>query len=204
METANRVKLYRVAVLASMAGGNFQSVVEKSQRYGYQVVRLIVNKQCGAIAKAERLRVPCTVIEKKGNELFGDIDNILSADDIDLIVLAGFLPIVPAWFCDEWRNKIINLHPSLLPEYGGKGMYGIHVQEAVMAAKEKYAGCTVHYVNAGIDAGEIIEQWKIPVDYSLTPWELNDEIYDRGLEMLPMVIGTLAKKKIAALKTINN
>ena len=195
MELANGDKLCRVAVLASVGGGNFEAVVKKSQLYGYQVIRLIVNKQCAAIAKAEKLRVPCTVVEKKGNELFDEIDNILSAEDVDLIVLGGFMPIVPAWFCQKWHNKIINIHPSLLPAYGGKGMYGVHVQEAVMAAKEEYAGYTVHYVDEGIDCGEIIEQWKIKVDYSLTPWELGGEIYNRGIEMLPMVIGNLAKKK---------
>ncbi len=187
--------MYKVAVLASNGGGNFKAVAEKAQEYGYCVVRLIVNKQCTAIDKAVDLGISYDVIEKKGDELFLEIDSILQRDNVDLIVLGGFLPIVPAWFCEKWLNKIINIHPSLLPAYGGKGMYGVHVQEAVMAAKEKYAGCTVHYVNEGIDSGEIIEQWKIKVDYSLTPWELGGKVYERGITLLPIVIGEWAKKK---------
>lgn len=78
--------------------------------------------------------------------------------DTSLIVLAGFLPIIPKWICEKWERRIINIHPSLLPEYGGKGMYGVKVQEAVLRNHEKYAGCTVHYVDEGIDTGEIIIQ----------------------------------------------
>lgn len=187
--------MYNVAVLASCGGGNFKAIAEKAAKYNYKVSCLLVNKHCTAVDRAKEMGIPCVVIEQKGDELFNKINSILLEKKIDLIVLGGFLPIVPAWFCQEWHNKIINIHPSLLPAYGGKGMYGVHVQEAVMAAKEEYAGCTVHYVNAGIDEGEIIEQWKIKVDYSLTPWELGGEIYNRGIEMLPMVIGNLAKKK---------
>lgn len=187
--------MYNVAVLASCGGGNFKAIAEKAAKYNYKVSCLLVNKHCTAVDRAKEMGIPCVVIEQKGDELFNKINSILLEKSIDLIVLGGFLPIVPAWFCQKWHNKIINIHPSLLPAYGGKGMYGVHVQEAVMAAKEEYAGCTVHYVDEGIDCGEIIEQWKIKVDYSLTPWELGGEIYNRGIEMLPMVIGNLAKKK---------
>jgi len=187
--------MYNVVVLASNGGGIFKAVTEKAHEHNYNVVRLILNKQCAAIEKAIELSIPYNVIEKKGDELFNEINTLLLEESTDLIVLGGFLPILPGWFCRKWPNKIVNVHPSLLPAYGGKGMYGVHVQEAVMAAKEKYAGCTIHYVDEGIDSGEIIEQWKILVDYSLTPWELGGKVYERGITMLPIVIGELAKKK---------
>lgn len=95
--------------------------------------------------------------------------------DADLIVLAGFMP-VSAWICEKWPRKIINTHPSLLPKYGGKGMVGVRVQEAVMRAGEREAGCTVHYVSPEIDAGEIILQKSIEVDYE-TPWQLGGRVF---------------------------
>ena len=97
--------------------------------------------------------------------------------EVDLIVLAGFMPIIPADTCERWRGRIINTHPSLLPKYGGKGMYGVKVQEAVMQAKEEMAGCTVHFVSAGIDEGRIILQKTIAVDYSETPWQLGGRVF---------------------------
>lgn len=185
--------MYNVVVLASNGGGNFEALVDKSKEYGYSVTKLIVNKECGAIEKAEKYGVPHVLIKAKGNELFEQIDKEL-LPSTDLIVLGGFMPIVPAWFCDKWKRKIINIHPSLLPAYGGKGMYGVKVQEAVMAAHEQYAGCTVHYVDSTIDGGEIIEQWRMRVDYSLTPWELGGEIFERGIQLLPICVRDLARK----------
>lgn len=195
--------MYKVVVLASNGGGIFYEVALKAKELGFSVVRLIVNKQCAAIDKAKDLNIAYNVIDSKGDKLFTEIDEILGAVDADLVVLGGFLPILPAWFCKKWDRQIINVHPSLLPAYGGKGMYGVHVQEAVMAAKEKYAGCTIHYVDEGIDRGEIIEQWKIPVDYNLTPWELGGKVYNRGIIMLPIVIAELAMKKERDNKTDN-
>lgn len=186
--------MYNVVVLASNGGGNFEALVNKSNEYGYEVTKLIVNKECGAIEKAEKLGVPYVQMNAKGNELFEQIDKELP-DDTDLIVLGGFMPIVPAWFCDKWHRKIINIHPSLLPAYGGKGMYGVKVQEAVMAAHEQYAGCTVHYVDSTVDGGEILEQWKIKIDYTLTPWELGGVIFERGTQLLSMCVRDLARNK---------
>lgn len=186
--------MYNVVALASCGGGIFKALVEKSQQYNYKVMKLLTNKECAALDLAAELHIPSDAILLKGDELFRQIDTNIP-ESTDLIVLAGFLPILPPWFCQKWRHKIINVHPSLLPAYGGKGMYGVHVQEAVMANHETYAGCTIHYVTAGIDEGEIIEQWKLRIDYSLTPWELGGEVFNRSVEMLPVVIGNLAKKK---------
>jgi phosphoribosylglycinamide formyltransferase-1 len=104
--------------------------------------------------------------------------------NVDLIVLAGYMPIIPAHICERWKGKIINIHPSLLPKYGGRGMYGVKVQEAVMQAKEKKAGCTVHFVNAGIDEGGIILQKSVVVISSETPWQLGGRIFKEENRLL--------------------
>lgn len=185
---------YNVVVLASVGGGNFESLVQNSNGE-YRVTKLITNIECGAIEKAIANGVDYEIINKKGSELFEAIDQALPKET-DLIVLAGFMPIVPAWFCQKWRKKIINIHPSLLPKYGGKGMYGVKVQEAVMENHEEFGGCTVHYVEEGVDTGEIIEQWKLKVDYNLTPWEFGGEVFYRGAAMLPFIVKKFAKNKI--------
>lgn len=180
-----------VVVLASVGGGNFESLVEHQSEHDYIVTKLITNKECGAIEKAKAHSIAFEVIPLKGDDLFNAINKAIP-EGTDLIVLGGFMPIVPGWFCKQWHHKIINIHPSLLPKYGGKGMYGVKVQEAVMAAHEEFGGCTVHYVEEGIDNGEILEQWALKVDYNLTPWEFGGEIFYRGAAMLPFVVDRLA------------
>jgi phosphoribosylglycinamide formyltransferase-1 len=112
----------------------------------------------------------------------------------DLIVLAGFMTILSKDICCMFGNKIINTHPSLLPKYGGKGMYGVKVQESVMKNKEVYAGCSTHFVTSEIDAGEIIFQEKLKIDYSLTPWELGGKIFDLEGDLLIKTIQNIMFK----------
>lgn len=92
-------------------------------------------------------------------------------------MLLGWLTILPETFLDKCKCPIINMHPSLLPLYGGMGMYGVKVHEAVMKNKEEYTGCTVHYVTSKVDSGEIILQKKIKVDYDKTPWQMGGEVF---------------------------
>lgn len=185
---------FNVVVLASVGGGNFESLVEHQNGHDYIVTKLITNKECGAIEKAKAHSIDYEVILLKGDDLFNAINKAVP-EGTDLIVLGGFMPIVPGWFCKQWHHRIINIHPSLLPKYGGKGMYGVKVQEAVMDNHEEFSGCTVHYVEEGVDTGEILEQWALKVDYNLTPWEFGGEVFLRGAAMLPFVIDRLAKSK---------
>ena len=166
------MKAFNIVVCASGGGGNFRSLINHQSSYGYHISLLIVDRECKAIDVAKENNIPCIALEKKslGDSFFEEFDKAIP-QDINLIVLAGFFPIIPQWICDKWERKIINTHPSLLPEYGGKGMYGVKVQEAVLRNREKYAGCTVHYVNVGIDTGEIIFQKKIYVMNRLGNWE---------------------------------
>ena len=135
--------------------------------------------------KGKKNDIPFLILNKRKDKLRFDseLDKAIPSN-VDLIVLAGFLPIIPEFICDKWQGKMINTHPSLLPKYGGKGMYGVNVQKAVMRAKEKNAGCTVHYVNRDIDAGEIILQSSIDVNYSETPWQLGERVFKEENKLL--------------------
>ena len=184
---------FNIIVCASGGGGNFQSLIENQEEFRYRINLLIVDRECGAIEKAINNNIPYILLEKKGEKFFQSMDNVIPSNT-NLIVLAGFFPIIISQFCDKWKNKIINTHPSLLPKFGGKGMYGVKVQEAVMFAKEKFAGCTIHYVNAEIDSGEIILQKQIQVDYNETPWELGGRIFKEENKLLVEAIKIIIKK----------
>lgn len=186
---------FNIVVCASGGGGNFQSIIENQDNFGYKINLLITDRECGAIKRAIENNINYILIDKKANtdNFYTLMDNAIPANT-DLIVLAGFMPIISSDFCKKWKNKIINTHPSLLPKYGGKGMYGVKVQEAVMAAKEIYAGCTIHYVNERIDEGEIILQKSLKVDYNETPWELGGRIFKEEGKLLVEAINILKEK----------
>lgn len=169
---------FNVVVCASGGGGNFQALIDKREEVGYEIVLFIADRPCGAVDRAVKYGIPFFVLDGAASreQRMEAFDKAIPADT-DLIVLAGFLPIIPAWICAKWLRRIINTHPSLLPKYGGKGMVGVKVQEAVMRAGEREAGCTVHYVSPEIDAGEIIMQKSIPVDYRETPWQLGGRVF---------------------------
>jgi phosphoribosylglycinamide formyltransferase-1 len=194
---------FNVVVCASGGGGNFQALIDARTDLGIDISILLVDRHCGAIDRALKHDIPYVVLDTaRGNKTTFDAFNEAIPAQANLIVLAGFMPIVPDYICERWRGKIINTHPSLLPKYGGKGMYGIKVQEAVMQAKEKMAGCTVHFVNAGIDEGEIILQKAIPVDYSETPWQLGGRIFKEENRLLVEAI-RLIKANINFLEMCN-
>lgn len=181
---------FSIVVCASGGGGNFQALIDARADLGIDIALLIADRPCGAIERAVRHGIPHVVL----GGLFDEFVKVVPAD-IDLIVLAGFMPIVPEFICERWKGKIINTHPSLLPKYGGKGMYGVRVQEAVMRAKETTAGCTVHHVTAGIDEGGIILQKAIPVDYSETPWQLGGRIFKEENRLLVEAVRLLTKRR---------
>ena len=174
---------FKLAVCASGGGGNFQALIEARDMIGFEINCLIVDRDCGAVGRAERANIPVKKIVLSGLNFSEAFAKSLPTNT-DLIVLAGFMPIVPKDVCDKWYRKMINTHPSLLPKFGGKGMYGVKVQEAVMAAKEEFAGCTVHFVSDDVDAGEIIIQKAIRIDYTETPWQLGARIFTEENKLL--------------------
>lgn len=176
---------FRIVVCASGGGGNFQALIDAREDLGIEISLLIVDRSCGAIERAVANGIDYITMDgTNGNEaLFVDFEKAIP-EDIDLIVLAGFMPIIPSLICEKWCRRIINVHPSLLPKYGGKGMYGVKVQEAVMRANEQKAGCSVHFVNSGIDEGEVVLQTTIDVDYNETPWQLGGRIFKEENKLL--------------------
>lgn len=191
----NNKNEFNIVVCASGGGGNFQKLINNQKKYEYKIRLLIVDRYCGAIKRAMENGIEYIFIERNENEnFFIKMDKKIPLNT-DLIVLAGFMPIISSSFCNKWNKKIINTHPSLLPKYGGKGMYGVKVQEAVMKNMEKFAGCTIHYVNEGIDEGEIILQKKIKVNYDETPWELGGHIFKEEGALLVKAIDIVRGNK---------
>lgn len=176
---------FNVVVCASGGGGNFQALIDARNLLDIDINLLITDRECGAIARAVDNYIPYITLDGTNEKhLFHlALDGAIPINT-DLIVLAGFMPIIPKFICDKWQGKIINTHPSLLPKFGGKGMYGVKVQEAVMLAKDKLAGCTVHYVNEEIDTGAIILQKSIEIDYNETPWQLGGRVFKEENKLL--------------------
>lgn len=173
--------MVQIAVFASGAGSNALKLIEyfNEGNHSNGRIALIVcnNVKAGVLKIAEEKNIPTLLLDK---EVFfrGDAYvNELKANNITLIVLAGFLWKVPFTLINAFTNKIINIHPALLPQYGGKGMYGMHVHNAVIANKEKQSGITIHYVNEKYDDGEHIAQYSCPVLENDTPDSLAQKIH---------------------------
>lgn len=177
---------FHIAVFASGTGTTLQRLIDSQDRYGYRVALVVVNRECMAADRAAKAHIP--TLQTKDWET---IDDSLRAHEIKLIVLAGFLAIIPNWICKKWEGQIINIHPSLLPKHGGKGMYGIRVQEAVLTAGDKEAGCTVHYVSAEVDGGRIIAQSVVEVQSNDTPQSLAERVQQAEKQLLPQIVGRL-------------
>lgn len=176
----------KIAVFASGTGTTFQTLIEQQEQYGYHIALLVTNRACEALARAAAHAIPS--LETKDWQA---IDLALAEHQVDMVVLAGFLAILPSWICEKWEQRIINVHPSLLPKHGGKGMYGIHVQESVLAAGDTHAGCTVHYVSTAIDGGSIIAQAVIPVEQGDSAERLSQRVQAEEKKLLPRTIGEL-------------
>src|SRR5690606_29884816 len=130
---------------------------------------------------------------QRGPDFAAQLNKVIPADT-DLIVLAGFLSILDTHFCENFSGKIINIHPALLPKFGGKGMWGKHVHTAVLSAGEKESGASVHYVTAGIDEGGVILQKSFPVSENETPDTLAEKVHAIEHEILPQAIDQLLNK----------
>ncbi len=179
-----------LAIFVSGNGTTLQTLIDCQQMYDYDVSIVVANRSCIAIERARENSIT-TLLSKDWN----DIDLALRQKNVKLIVLAGFLAIIPQWFCEKWDGKIVNIHPSLLPKYGGKGMYGLHVHEAVIAAGEQQTGCTVHFVSAEVDGGHIIAQSVVPVLSTDTPETLGMRVQQEEKQLLPRVISDLLRQK---------
>lgn len=183
----------RIAIFASGAGSNANKIAEHFQaNEQIEIALIICNKEnAGVFNVARQHNIQSLLIDKQTISDSLAFLNILSEHKIDFIVLAGFLWLIPSYLTKAYENKIINIHPSLLPKHGGKGMYGMHVHNAVIEAKEKESGITIHYVNEKFDDGEIIKQAKCTVDETDTPETLAQKIHTLEYEHFPIVIENL-------------
>lgn len=158
-----------IVVLISGTGSNLKAIIDAIQSHQLQATLLavIADRDCAGLAHAHHAGIPSLMLDRKLPDFAARLEQALP--DCDLIVLAGWLSVIPTSIVQKFHKKIINLHPSLLPKFGGMGMYGRRVHEAVIAAAERESGCSVHWVDEGVDTGEVIAQAKVPVLADDTP-----------------------------------
>src|SRR6267154_1562739 len=182
----------RVAVLVSGGGTNLQALLDALRESPLaRVARVISNRaDAGALARARRAGVPATVLRDPD-----DAPELLAAlGDAHLVVLAGYLKLVPAAVISRFRGRMINIHPALLPDFGGPGMYGARVHAAVLASGAKESGATVHFVAEEFDRGEIIAQERVPVSPTDTPDSLAVRVLEAEHRLLPRMGLELARR----------
>lgn len=185
----------KVAIFASGSGSNAENIIRYFSETKNVIFPFILSNKADAFVKnrAEKLNIPFIFFTKE-QWINGEILNLLKKEGVDWIVLAGFLLKVPTEVIEAYPHKIINIHPSLLPKYGGKGMYGMKVHEAVAEANEKESGITIHYVNENLDEGEIIFQAKCEVLSTDSPEEIAAKVHKLEYEFFPKVIADLLEK----------
>jgi phosphoribosylglycinamide formyltransferase 1 len=183
-----------IVIFASGSGSNAENLALTLPHHDITVTRIYTNNPtAGVIQRAHTLGVPITIISKTdwqlGNQ--GNWFQLLQAESPDLVVLAGFLLKIPPFMVQQFPNKIINLHPSLLPKFGGKGMYGLNVHQRVLEAQVETTGITIHYVNEDYDEGAIIFQAEMYVRPSKSPEELAHRIHELEHFHFPRIITKL-------------
>ena len=186
-----------VAVFVSGNGSNLGRLIEKFQAGSRIAVALVISNKSDAYAlvRAEAAGIPNRVVNKTQLNESGFLLPLLDSCGIDFIVLAGFLLKAPDFLLERYPRRVINLHPALLPKFGGKGMYGHYVHEAVKAAGEIETGMTVHYVSGVIDGGEIIAQFKTPLLPADGPEDIARKEHELEMRHFPQVVEEVVKKE---------
>lgn len=179
-----------IAIFASGSGTNAQRIIEYfASNKDINICRIFTNKKDAfVLSRAEKFKIPFLIFNR--NDFYNSdyVLNYLIDDEIDFIVLAGFLWLIPETILNIFSNKIINIHPALLPKYGGKGMYGSKVHESVIANNETESGITIHFVNDKYDEGQIIFQAKCKIETGETPASLAKKIHELEYKYFPEVI----------------
>jgi phosphoribosylglycinamide formyltransferase-1 len=183
----------RVAVLASGSGSNLQALLDACRPPEPAQIALVASNvsEAGALERARRAKVPTWVIANPsdGTTMLAK----LREAQIELVVLAGYLKLVPVEVVAAFDGRMVNIHPALLPSFGGKGMYGMRVHQAVIASGATVSGPTVHLVNAEYDRGPILAQWPVPVLPGDTPERLRDRVLVVEHQLLPAVVLAAAR-----------
>jgi phosphoribosylglycinamide formyltransferase-1 len=187
----------KLAIFVTGSGTNCENIIRYFQDRPDVEIPIVVSSRPDAYAlvRAQQLGVPTTVITRQ--QLLDEPRLVIQAvRGCDYIILAGFLPKIPTYLIDQFPNRIINIHPALLPKFGGKGMWGHHVHEAVKAAGETESGITIHFVNPELDAGEHIAQFSVKLDPDDSPDTIADKVHELEMKHYPIVIEQVIKKNI--------
>ena len=202
----------KIAVFVSGGGTNLQAIIDAEKsgilREGKLVLVLSDNPSAYALTRATKAGIKAVVVEKKASqtEFEEQISDVLEENDIELIVLAGFLRILGKDFVERYKDRIINVHPSLIPSFCGKGFYGLKVHERALAYGVKVTGATVHFVNEIPDGGQIIMQKAVPVKSGDTPETLQKRVMvEAEHKLLPRAVQSVCKnlRKTAKKQTKN-
>lgn len=192
--------MFKIAVLASGGGTNLQSIIDSINggKLNCKIEMVIGSKEgIFALERAKSNNIKTYVVS---NKEYGDktSDKILELikGKVDLIVLAGYLSILQGEILKEFKDKIINIHPSLIPSFCGAKMYGLKVHEAVVKSGVKYTGCTVHFVDEKVDGGAILLQEVVPVYFEDTKEEVQKRVLEKEHEILPKAIDLISRNKV--------
>jgi len=168
----------RLAILASGSGSNAEKIIAHFQHSKKAEIALVATNKADAIVleRAKKYNIPTFTFSRKELDA-GLLLQKLQVEHIDWVILAGFLLKIPVELTRAFPDRMVNIHPALLPKYGGKGMYGAHVHEAVKAAKDKETGITIHLVNENYDEGRIVFQASTPLDESDTPDTIAEKVH---------------------------
>ncbi len=182
--------MINLAVLASGNGSNAENIVKYFKNHSAINVKLVItdNPKAYVIERAKNLGVECIQMSKDAIKTGNELNEKLIENKIDWIILAGFLLLIPKNVVENFRNKIVNIHPALLPKYGGKGMYGMNVHNKVIENAEKESGITIHFVNENYDEGDIIFQKSCPISSEDNADDLANKIHKLEYEYYPKII----------------
>lgn len=178
-----------IVVLVSGSGTNLQRIIDtidSGEIQNAKVTLVVADRECFGLERAKNHNIE-NILIPRGKNFSSELAKVIP-QDTDLIVLAGFLSILKSEFCENWNGKVINIHPALLPKFGGKGMWGMNVHNAVIEAKEVESGVTVHFVTSGIDEGEAILQKSFEVTADDTPETLAQKVHQIEYEIFPLAI----------------
>ena len=189
--------MVNIAIFVSGSGSNCENIIRYFQTNEQVNIALVVSNRADAYAltRAKNLNVPSVVLPKADFNNEEKVLKLMADHRIDFIVLAGFLLMIPDWLIAAYQRRMINLHPALLPKFGGIGMYGHHVHEAVHKANETETGMTVHWVSNVCDGGEIIAQFRTPITPDDTPDDIADKEHILEMEHFPQIIEAVLKQE---------
>jgi len=189
--------MFNIVVLASGSGSNLQALIDavQSGELNAEITMVISDREAFALKRAEDSGIPNCMIDRKTwkQELSVKIQERIP-EKTDLIVLAGYLSILSSDFINLWKGRIINIHPSLLPDFGGKGMYGLNVHQAVISAGRKKSGCSVHFVDRGVDTGKILLQREVEVLGDDTPESLQSRVLGEEHKLIVDAVKKIIKR----------